>query len=105
MAHSLSVSPAKSPLMALDNVAVPLARLAPPERAAFVALTDFQPTYGWRQSQDDRATPASYPEIEGFDNLAQDRRIPMTDQVISPLRRRMIEDMAIRKFAPKTEHD
>jgi hypothetical protein len=25
----------------------------------------------------------------------------MIDQVISPLRRRMIEDMAIRKFAPK----
>jgi hypothetical protein len=29
----------------------------------------------------------------------------MTDQVISPLRRRMIEDMAIRKFVPKTQHD
>ena len=29
----------------------------------------------------------------------------MTDQAISPLRRRMIEDMAIRKFAPKTQHD
>ncbi len=29
----------------------------------------------------------------------------MTDQVISPLRRRMIEDMTIRKFAPKTQHD
>lgn len=29
----------------------------------------------------------------------------MTDQVISPLRRRMIEDMAVRKFAPKTQHD
>ena len=29
----------------------------------------------------------------------------MTDQVISPLRRRMIEDMAIRKFAAKTQHD
>jgi hypothetical protein len=26
----------------------------------------------------------------------------MTDQVISPLRRRMIEDTATRKFAPKT---
>ena len=26
----------------------------------------------------------------------------MTDQAISPLRRRMIEDMTIRKFAPKT---
>ena len=29
----------------------------------------------------------------------------MTDQAMSPLRRRMIEDMAIRKFAPKTQHD
>ena len=27
----------------------------------------------------------------------------MTDTPISPLRRRMIEDMAIRKFAPKTQ--
>src|SRR5438477_1841260 len=30
---------------------------------------------------------------------------PMTEQAISPLRRRMIEDMAIRKFAPKTQQD
>lgn len=29
----------------------------------------------------------------------------MTEQAMSPLRRRMIEDMAIRKFAPKTQHD
>jgi hypothetical protein len=29
----------------------------------------------------------------------------MTDQAISPLRRRMIEDMAIRKLAPKTHRD
>ena len=29
----------------------------------------------------------------------------MTKQAISPLRRRMIEDMAIRKLAPKTQHD
>jgi len=29
----------------------------------------------------------------------------MTEQVISPLRRRMIEDMTIRKFAQKTQHD
>jgi site-specific recombinase XerD len=29
----------------------------------------------------------------------------MTDETISPLRRRMIEDMTIRKFAPKTQHD
>ena len=27
----------------------------------------------------------------------------MTDEVISPLRRRMIEDMTIRKLAPKTQ--
>src|SRR5499425_453489 len=29
----------------------------------------------------------------------------MTEQAISPLRRRMIEDMSIRKFAAKTQHD
>ena len=29
----------------------------------------------------------------------------MTDEAVSPLRRRMIEDMSIRKFAPKTQHD
>ena len=29
----------------------------------------------------------------------------MTDEAISPLRRRMIEDMTIRKFAPKSQHD
>ena len=29
----------------------------------------------------------------------------MTDKAISPLRRRMIEDMTIRKFASKTQHD
>jgi hypothetical protein len=29
----------------------------------------------------------------------------MTDQAVSPLRRRMIEDMSIRKLAPKTQHD
>lgn len=29
----------------------------------------------------------------------------MTEQVISRLHRRMIEDMTIRKFAPKTQHD
>ncbi|MFC7702395.1 phage integrase N-terminal SAM-like domain-containing protein [Bradyrhizobium sp. GCM10028915] len=29
----------------------------------------------------------------------------MTDEATSPLRRRMIEDMTIRKFAPKTQHD
>src|ERR1700693_2462951 len=29
----------------------------------------------------------------------------MTDEAVSRLRRRMIEDMTIRKFAPKTQHD
>jgi integrase/recombinase XerD len=29
----------------------------------------------------------------------------MTDEAVSPLRRRMIEDMTIRKFAPKAQHD
>jgi hypothetical protein len=29
----------------------------------------------------------------------------MTDKAISPLRQRMIEDMTIREFAPKTQHD
>ncbi|WP_271609453.1 tyrosine-type recombinase/integrase [Bradyrhizobium sp. CCBAU 21359] len=29
----------------------------------------------------------------------------MTDEAVSPLRRRMIEDMTIRKFAPQTQHD
>jgi hypothetical protein len=29
----------------------------------------------------------------------------MTDEAMSPLRRRMIEDMTIRKFVQKTQHD
>lgn len=29
----------------------------------------------------------------------------MTDQAMSPLRWRMIEDMSIRKFVLKTQHD
>ena len=29
----------------------------------------------------------------------------MSEKPISPLRRRMIEDMTLRKFAPKTQHD
>jgi integrase/recombinase XerD len=29
----------------------------------------------------------------------------MTDEAMSLLRRRMIEDMTIRKLAPKTQHD
>jgi site-specific recombinase XerD len=48
---------------------------------------------------------APCPEIEVFDNLTQDRSTSMTDQAMSPLRRRMIEDMTIRKLAPKTQHD
>ena len=29
----------------------------------------------------------------------------MTDKALSPLRRRLIEDMAIRRLDPKTQHD
>ena len=29
----------------------------------------------------------------------------MTDKAISPLRQRLIEDMAIRRLGPKTRHD
>jgi site-specific recombinase XerD len=29
----------------------------------------------------------------------------MTNEAMSPLRRRMIEDMTIRNFGPKTQHD
>jgi len=29
----------------------------------------------------------------------------MTNETMSPLRRRMIEDMTIRNFGPKTHHD
>ena len=29
----------------------------------------------------------------------------MTDKAISPLRRRLIEDMTIRRLGPKTQHD
>jgi len=29
----------------------------------------------------------------------------MTEETISPLRQRMIEDMTIRNFAPKTQRD
>jgi integrase/recombinase XerD len=31
------------------------------------------------------------------------RSIPMTEEAMSPLRRRMIEDMTIRRLAPKTQ--
>ena len=51
------------------------------------------------------ATAASCLAMRGSTPLTQDRSISMIDQGISPLRRRMIEDMPIRKFAPKTQHD
>jgi integrase/recombinase XerD len=41
--------------------------------------------------------------MEGLNNLAQDRRPTMTDEAVSPLRRRMIEDMTIRHISPKTQ--
>src|SRR3984893_7599002 len=41
----------------------------------------------------------------GCKNLTQDRSTPMTEQAISPLRRRMIEDMTIPNVASKTQHD
>src|SRR5215208_6058886 len=43
--------------------------------------------------------------MRGSQPSLEDRSIPMTDEAMSPLRRRMIEDMSIRKFAPKTQHD
>src|ERR687887_2113645 len=43
--------------------------------------------------------------MRGFATFTQDRSIPMTDEAVSPLRRRMIEDMTIRKFTAKTQHD
>jgi hypothetical protein len=46
---------------------------------------------------------ASCLEDEGLATFTQDRSTPMTDEVMSPLRRRMIEDMTIRKLAPKTQ--
>src|SRR5919106_448460 len=38
-------------------------------------------------------------------NLTSDRSIPMTDEAMSRLRRRMIEDMTVRKFVEKTQKD
>src|SRR5882757_5003779 len=42
--------------------------------------------------------------MRGSEPSPKDRSIPMTDEAKSPLRRRMIEDMTIRKLAPKTQH-
>jgi hypothetical protein len=47
---------------------------------------------------------APCPEIEVFEDLTQDRSTSMTDQAKSPLRRRMIEDMTIRKLGGN-QHD
>jgi hypothetical protein len=38
-------------------------------------------------------------------NLTPRQELPMTNDAMSPLRRRMIEDMTIRNFGPKTDHD
>src|SRR5919108_438060 len=44
--------------------------------------------------------------IEGFPtSKPQDRSLAMSDKPISELRRRMIEDMAARKFGEKARHD
>jgi len=45
---------------------------------------------------------ASWLRIGVFD-LTSAQEHPMTDAPVSPLRRRMIEDMTIRKFAPRTQ--
>src|SRR4029077_8038435 len=39
----------------------------------------------------------------GVFNPTSERSHPMTEAAVSPLRRRMIEDMTIRKFAPRTQ--
>ena len=36
-------------------------------------------------------------------DLTSAQEHPLTDAPVSPLRRRMIEDMTIRKFAPRTQ--
>src|SRR5438105_15932857 len=46
---------------------------------------------------------ASCLEIEGPRTHPR-QEPPMTDKAISPLRRRLIEDMAIRRLGPKTQH-
>src|ERR1700736_5775733 len=43
--------------------------------------------------------------MRGSQPSPKDRSIPMTDEALSPLRRRMIEDMTIRRLAPKTQKD
>src|SRR6195256_1582851 len=43
--------------------------------------------------------------MRGFATSIKTGASLMTDKAISPLRQRMIEDMTIRKLAPKTQHD
>jgi len=39
----------------------------------------------------------------GSSNLTSQQEFSMTDTPVSPLRQRMIEDMTIRKLAPRTQ--
>src|ERR1700724_3256564 len=43
--------------------------------------------------------------IEGSSTPTSRQEPPMSEKPISPLRRRMIEDMSVRKFGEKTRHD
>src|SRR5450432_1581804 len=43
--------------------------------------------------------------IEGSSTPTSRQEPPMSEKPISPLRRRMIEDMSVRKFGEKTQHD
>ena len=44
-------------------------------------------------------------EDRGVSNLTSRREPPMSDETISPLRRRMIEDLTVRGIGAKTRHD
>src|SRR3954452_2846980 len=48
---------------------------------------------------------ASRPEDRGVRNSSSRQEPPMTETAISPLRRRMIEDMTVRNFVEKTRND
>src|SRR3954447_16773484 len=48
---------------------------------------------------------ASRPEDRGVRNSSSRQEPPMTEMAISPLRRRMIEDMTVRNFVEKTRND
>src|SRR3954469_20900446 len=43
--------------------------------------------------------------IEEFATSSSRQEPPMTEMAISPLRRRMIEDMTVHKFVEKTQND